>query len=131
MPPRAKNVLSSVNSRYPMRKQRLLNLPQILQNNDLPILVNVFNTGSSSLKKIYCCLSHRYFDFQRRSKKLYTLIIKNPRINNPRPPFLFPIPALRLSDTSPTKNFMTKFTFLCSNFFSLRFLAIVISIYQV
>ena len=27
--------------------------------------------------------------------------MKNPRINNPQPLFPFPIPTLRLSDTSP------------------------------
>ena len=40
--------------------------------------------------------------------------MKNPIMNNPQPPFPFPIPTLRLSDTSPTKDFMAKFKFFCS-----------------
>ena len=60
------------------------------------------------VSKKYSVVYHiRHFDFQRRSKKLYTLRMKNPRINNLQPPFPFPIPTLRLSDTSPTKDFMT------------------------
>ena len=42
--------------------------------------------------------------------------MKKLRMNNPQPPFPFPIPTLRLSDTSPTKDFMTKFTFCCSKY---------------
>ena len=40
--------------------------------------------------------------------------MKIPRMNNPQPPFPFPIPTLLFSDTSLTKDFMTKFTFFCS-----------------
>ena len=42
--------------------------------------------------------------------------MKKLRMNNPQPPFPFPIPTLRLSDTSPTKDFMTKFKFFCSKY---------------
>ena len=57
----------------------------------------------------------RHFDFQRQIKKLYTLRMKNPTMNNPQPPFPFPIPTLRWSDTYPTENFMTKLTFFVPN----------------
>ena len=40
--------------------------------------------------------------------------MKNLIMNNPQPPFPFPIPTLRLSGTFPTKDFMTKFKFFCS-----------------
>ena len=56
-----------------------------------------------------------HFDFQRPVKKLYTLRMKNPTMNNPRPPFPVPIHTLRSSDNSPTKDFMTKFTFFFSS----------------
>ena len=42
--------------------------------------------------------------------------MKNPRMNNPQSPFPFPIPTLRLSDTSTTK-----FTFFCSEYKTLGF----------
>ena len=55
--------------------------------------------------------------------------MKSPRINNPQPPFLFPIPTLRLSDTSPTKDFMS-ISLLQIYGFHLCFFAVGISIYQ-
>ena len=48
--------------------------------------------------------------------------MKNPRMNNPQPTFPFPIPTLRLLDTSPTKDFMSKCTFFCSKYKALGFL---------
>ena len=72
------------------------------------VLVNIFSIRSSSLEQIFCIVYHiRHFDFQRRSKKLYTLRKKNPTVNNPHPPSPFPISALRLLDTSPIKHFIT------------------------
>ena len=61
------------------------------------------------------------------------LRMKNPRMNNPQPPFPFPIPMLQLWNTSHTKDSMTKFTFFCSKYNALgfpQFLCLVISIYQ-
>ena len=59
--------------------------------------------------------------------------MKNPRMKKSHPPFPVRIPALQLSDTSPTKNFMNKLPVFVPNirfevFFS--FLAVVIRIYQ-
>ena len=76
------------------------------------VLVNIFSIRFSNLKKKYSVVYHvRRFDFQRQIKKLYTLRMKNPTMNSPQLPFPFPITTLRLSDTSPIKNFNTKFTF--------------------
>ena len=78
------------------------------------VLVNIFSVRFSNLKKIFCCLSH--FHFQRWIKKLYTLKIKNHTMNNPQPPFPFPIPKLRLLNTLPPSD-PPKTLWLNSHFF--------------
>ena len=56
------------------------------------------------LEKKYSVVYHiRQFNFLRRIKKLYMLRMKNSTMNNPQPPFPFPTPTRRLSDTFPTK----------------------------
>ena len=77
---------------------------------------------SSSLKKnILLFITSVILIFKGEVIILYTLRMKNQRINNPRPPFPFPIPTIRLSDTSSTYDFMTKFTFFCSKYKALGF----------
>ena len=97
------------------------------------VLVNIFSKDSQVWNKCSVVYHICHFDFQRRSKKLYTLRIKNPRMKKSHPPFPVRIPTLQLSDTSPTKNFMNKLPVFVPNirfevFFS--FLAVVIRIYQ-
>ena len=86
-------------------------------------------------EKKYSVVYHiRHFDFQKRIKNIYRQRIKKWTMNNPQPPFHFPIPSLRLSGTSPTKDLMTKFMgFFVPNIrfkVFLSFLGVVIRIYQ-
>ena len=79
----------------------------------IPVLVNIFSIRSSSLKNKLLCITSVHLIFKGKVK--YTLRMKNPRMNNPQPPFPFPIHKLRSSDTSSPKTFMTKFTFFVPN----------------
>ena len=47
--------------------------------------------------------------------------MKNPTMDNPQLHFPFLIPTLKLSDNSPTKDVMTKFTIFCSKYRALGF----------
>ena len=86
------------------------------------MLLQTFSVLDSQISEKYSVVYHIHcFDFQRRIKKLYTLRMKNPTMDNPQLHFPFPIPTLKLSDTSPTKDVMTKFAFFCSKYKALGF----------
>ena len=54
--------------------------------------------------------------------------MKKPTINNPPPPFPFFILTLRLSDTYPAKDFMTKFTYFCFKYINLNDLYAILNL---
>ena len=59
------------------------------------VFLQIFSVYNPQVWEKYSVAYHiRHFDFQMRSKKLYTLRVKDPRMNNPDLPFPFPIPTL-------------------------------------